>query len=191
VIAALATSIVGLVVLLAYVRRASRRGAEQPATLSDTSGRVRTAIVKAIFSVRRQFTIIGRFADEHPERVPAIVACEIAYQTLAVAEVYFTLLLISPITPTVATSLVLETVSRLITMLFKVLPMRVGVDEAGSSLFAGHLDLGATTGLTLALVRKLRMLFWSAVGLVFLLPRRSEAATVPALSWSVIGPRVP
>ena len=132
-----------------------------------------------------------RFATDHPEHVRAIVAFELAYQVLAVAEVYLTLLLISPLRPTLATSLVLETVSRAITMLFKMLPMRVGVDEAGSSLFAGHLDLGATTGLTLALVRKLRLLFWSAVGLAFLVPRRSDVSTAPAFSWPVVGQRVP
>ena len=127
--------------------------------------------------VRRPLAVVRDFAAAHPEHVRAIVAFELAYQVLAVAEVYLTLLLISPLRPTLASSLMLETVSRAITMVFKMLPMRVGVDEASSSLFAGHLDLGAATGLTLALVRKLRMLFWSAVGLALLVERRSHAPT--------------
>jgi len=55
------------------------------------------------------------------------------------------------------------------------IPMRVGVDEASSSFVAGHVSLDPATGLTLALVRKLRMLFWSAVGLALLVRRRTSA----------------
>jgi hypothetical protein len=190
VIASVATSIVALAVLLPYFSRAGRGGPGGAETAGDASGRVATAIASLVRGVRRPFAVVRRFATEHPEHVRAIVALELAYQMLAVAEVYLTLFLISPLRPTLATSLVLETVSRTITMLFKMLPMRVGVDEAGSSLFAGHLDLGATTGLTLALVRKLRLLFWSAVGLAFLLPRRSHVSTAPALSWPVIDQRL-
>jgi len=190
-IAWVAIAIAGPAVLLPYIRRAGSRGEAHEETVGDARGRVATAIARLVRGVRRPFAIVGRFATAHPEHVRAIVAFELAYQALAVAEVYMTLLLISPLRPTLATSLVLETVSRAITMLFKMLPMRVGVDEAGSSLFAGYLDLGVTTGLTLALVRKLRMLFWSAVGLAFLLPRRSDVSTAPAFSWPVADQRVP
>jgi hypothetical protein len=190
-IACVTTSIVALTVLLPYIRRANRRSVERMETVGDAGGRVATAIARLVRGVQRPFAVVRRFATEHPEHVRAIVAFELAYQVLAVAEVYLTLLLISPVRPTLATSLVLETVSRAITMLFKMIPMRVGVDEASSSLFAGHLDLGATTGLTLALVRKLRLLFWSAVGLALLLPRQSDVSTAPAFSWPVVGQRVP
>ena len=105
------------------------------------------------------------FARRHPDRVGAIVACEVAYHALAVAEVYVTLLLISPVRPTVGAAVVLETVNRFVTMAFKMLPMRVGVDEVGSSIFAARVDLNPATGLTLALIRKIRLLFWSAIGL--------------------------
>jgi len=115
--------------------------------------------------------VVFGFASRHPDRVRAIVAFEIAYHVFAVAEVYVTLLLISPVRPTLAAAVVLETVSRVITMVFKMLPMRVGVDEVGSSLFAARVDLNPATGLTLALVRKLRLLFWSAIGLALLVRR--------------------
>ena len=140
-IASAVMSTVVLGALLPYVRRAGRRNVERTATPSVAGGRIRAAIRRAVGSVRRQVAIVGRFATEHPERVRAIVAFEITFQVLAVAEVYFTLLLISPVPPTLTMSLVLETVNRVITMLFKMLPMRVGVDEASSSLFAGQLDI--------------------------------------------------
>src|SRR5439155_19407806 len=108
-----------------------------------------------------------------PWHLVAISASEVAYQVLAVAEVYVTLLLISPEPPTIASAVVLETVSRAITIFFKMVPRRIGVDQASSSFVAGHVSLDPATGLTLALVRKLRLLFWSAVGLALLVRRRA------------------
>lgn len=120
------------------------------------------------------------FASSRPSgHVATIVACEIAYQVLSVAELYYTLLLISPVRPTLASALVLETVSRAVTMVFKMVPLRVGVDEASSSFVAGRLQLDPAVGLALALVRKLRLLFWSAVGLA-LFARRPARAVRPA-----------
>ena len=126
--------------------------------------------------------VVFGFAFRHPEHVRAIMAFEIAYQVFAVGEVYVTLLLISPVRPTLAAALVLESVSRVVTMVFKMLPMRIGVDEVSSSLFAARIDLNPATGLTLALIRKLRLLFWSAIGLALL--ARRPAAAAPAVARS-------
>jgi hypothetical protein len=139
--------------------------------------RVANVMARALSSLQRLRDLVGGFASRHPEHLWPIAAFEVTFQLLAVAEVYVTLLLISPERPTLASAVVLETVSRAITMTFKVLPMRLGVDEAGASLFAGRLHLGAPTGVTLALVRKLRMLVWSAVGLVCFIQRSSDVST--------------
>ena len=124
-------------------------------------------------------TVLG-FASRHPEHVRSIVAYELAYHALGVVEVYVTLLLVSPVQPTIASAVVLESVSRAVTMGFKMLPMRVGVDEVGSSLFAARVNLDAATGVTLALVRKLRLLFWSAIGLALLIERAPADSPVVA-----------
>src|SRR5262249_45429768 len=112
--------------------------------------------------------------SKRPGDVATIVACEVAFQIFAVAELYYTLALLSPGLATVQSALVLETVSRTITIAFKFVPMRIGVDEASSSFTAGWLHLDPGVGIALALVRKLRLLFWSAVGLAFLVPRPSR-----------------
>jgi len=112
-----------------------------------------------------------------PRRLALIAACEGAYQILAILEGYITLLIISPTRPTIASAVILETVSRGVTMLFKMIPMRIGVDEASASFVAGYVSLDPATGVTLALVRKLRLLFWSAVGLVLLVRRRASAVS--------------
>jgi hypothetical protein len=51
-------------------------------------------------------------------------------------------------------------------------PYRLGVDEAGSAMIARALALDPAVGVALALVRRLRILFWNAVGLVLLAIRR-------------------
>ena len=128
----------------------------------------------------------------HPEHVAAIVAFEVAYQVLAVAEVYVTLRWSARLHPTLESALVLETVSRAITIVFKMLPMRVGVDEAGSSLSAGQAAASEpATGLTLALVRKLRVLFWSAIGLALSVRRLPWAAPMVADAISLRLPAQP
>ena len=52
--------------------------------------------------------------------------------------------------------------------MFKVVPLRLGVDEAGTAGFATLIGLPAKTGLALAIIRKARMLFWAAAGGVLL-----------------------
>jgi hypothetical protein len=135
---------------------------------------------------RRADPVLG-FASRHPHRVRRIVLLEGAFQALAVAEVYVTLALISPRRAAWTSAVVLETVSRAVTMVFKMLPMRMGVDETGAAIFANRLGLGTSTGITLALVRKVRLLFWSAVGLSLLAARPQKVLKrVPQVALALL-----
>ena len=60
----------------------------------------------------------------------------------------------------------LETTGRLIVVVFKFVPYRLGVDEAGTALVARALTLDPSAGVILALVRRIRILIWNGVGLV-------------------------
>jgi hypothetical protein len=165
---------------LAALGAVSGYGLGVPAAIAGVAA---AAIVTALI-VRRSPVL----SHTRPEHLTTIVGCEVAYQLLSVAELYYTLLLISPVRPTFASALLLETVSRAVTMVFKMVPMRIGVDEATSSFVAGRLDLNPATGLAVALVRKLRLLFWSAVGLVFLARRPARAAVPTAARASLVLP---
>lgn len=100
-----------------------------------------------------------------------IILLESVFHLLGVAEAYVTLYFISDSPPTVLAAFVLESVNRVINVVFKFVPMRVGVDEAGTGWVTKALRLGVSTGVTLAIVRKARMLFWTAVGIAFLVGR--------------------
>ena len=67
--------------------------------------------------------------------------------------------------------MLLETVSRVILMMFKLVPFVVGVDEASAQLVAETLGFAAGIGVTLALIRKGRVLFWTAIGLILIVKR--------------------
>ena len=45
------------------------------------------------------------------------------------------------------------------------------MDEVAAAMAANQLGMGTSTGVIVALARKIRLLFWSAVGLVLLLMR--------------------
>ena len=77
--------------------------------------------------------------------------------------------------------------NRGVTIVFKMVPLRIGIDEATSAMAAHALSLGSGIGLAIALVRKVRVLAWSAVGLILLLVRsarthRTGQARVPAVA---------
>jgi hypothetical protein len=52
------------------------------------------------------------------------------------------ILLVGASTQSLLQAMVLETVNRVITVVFKFVPLRVGVDEAGSALLTAALGLG-------------------------------------------------
>jgi hypothetical protein len=111
------------------------------------------------------------FYERSRTRFLPILLLEGCFHMAGVAEVYVTLYFISDVPPTLLTSFVLESVNRVITVVFKFVPMRIGIDEAGTGLITGVLKLGTATGVTLALIRKARVLFWTGVGVAFLVSR--------------------
>ncbi len=120
----------------------------------------------------RQFEdLIYGFYREYPHRFFPIVLLQIAYHIVGIAEVWFVLSRISSVFPSLYTSFLLESISRMITIVFKLIPFLIGVDEAGAKFVTQTLALGAGIGITLAIVRKGRILFWTAIGLILILKR--------------------
>ena len=62
---------------------------------------------------------------------------------------------------------VLDTFNRIVNVVFRMVPLgRIGVDEWATRIVAPAVGLLESTGVTLALVRKGRILCWTAIGLV-------------------------
>jgi len=118
----------------------------------------------------RQFEdLIYGFYRQYPRRFLPIILLQASYHLIGIAEVWFVLSRISDAFPSLYSSFLLESISRLITIVFKLIPFLIGVDEAGAQFVTETLALGAGVGVTLAIVRKGRILFWTAIGLILVI----------------------
>jgi len=111
------------------------------------------------------------FYARNRTRIAPIMLLEACFHLAGVAEVYATLSFISDAPPTLLTAFVLESVNRVINVVFKFVPLRVGVDEAGTGMLAGALQLGVGSGVTLAIIRKARVVAWTGLGVLLLVGR--------------------
>jgi hypothetical protein len=135
------------------------------------------------------------FYQRNARRFIPILLLESCFHVAGVLEIYVTLYFISPEqAPTLFTAFILESVNRIITMAFKFIPLRMGVDEAGTAKVSKILRFTGASGVTLAIVRKGRDLFWAAVGIALLVHRgfslRAIAAEAEALQASSLEPQL-
>jgi glycosyltransferase 2 family protein len=103
-------------------------------------------------------------------RIAHVAAWEIAFHIAAVAEVWVVLMALVP-EVTFVEAFLLESAGRFVTVAFKFVPYRLGIDEAGSGAVAAVLGLSPAIGVTLALVRRLRIMILNAFGLIPLVRR--------------------
>jgi hypothetical protein len=111
------------------------------------------------------------FYQRNGSRFVPILLLEACFHLAGVIEIYVSLYFISQQPPTLFTAFILESVNRVITMAFKFVPLRLGVDEAGTGKVSKVLQYSEAAGVTLAIVRKGRDLFWAAVGMLLLVHR--------------------
>ena len=145
----------------------------QPALVSRALG-LAPPLRKHADRIRQMEEEIYGFASRHRRALPALAAAEIGFHVVGVTEMYLTLWLLGS-GPTFFYAFLFETANRLITVVFKVVPLRLGVDEVGTAWFATLIGLPYNTGLTIAIIRKVRMVFWAASG-GLLLVRQGLAA---------------
>lgn len=147
--------LVGVVVSVVVSVRVLRAAPARPAGRLQTLIRLRNEVV--------------RFAAQHPGRVARVFGLQLVFHALAIAEAFITLhWLLGDRSPSLTQAILFETVNRLTTVLFKFVPFRLGVDEAASGAIAPWLAVTSAAGVTLAVVRKARMLFWSGIGLLLI-----------------------
>jgi Lysylphosphatidylglycerol synthase TM region len=164
-IAALAALVAGGIVSLRAMR-----GTWDPSRGSRPRWRERLA------SVRDE---AFRFSGGHPERLWGVFALDLFFHALAVLEVYVTLQwLLADRSPTLVQAIVFEALNRVITAAFKFVPFRVGIDEASAGALAPILSVNPAAGVALAVVRKVRNLFWAAIGLVLVAAHPAETTKV-------------
>lgn len=107
------------------------------------------------------------FYERHQKRFVPVLLLNLAFHLAGVAEIYATLYFIYGSQISLFTAFLLESANRVITIGFKFVPFRAGVDEAGTGMLTKvllHGDL--SIGVTLAVIRKARGLVWMLIGLI-------------------------
>ena len=166
--------VTALIVLISLVHAIIWRQVRLASGLFELVGRRGLAprrVARWAKGVRRVEDRVYAHYPREPGRLVRLASWELSFHALAILEGYIVLSLISDITPTLLDAFVFESANRSIAILFRVVPMRIGVDEAGTAAFAELLGFGTAAGVTLAIVRKARMLVWTTAG-VGLLVRR-------------------
>ena len=111
--------------------------------------------------------IYGFYANTQRSFLFIFALC-MCFHLAGMLEVYLTLAFISPIAPTLTQAFILESVNRIINVTFKFIPLRAGVDEGGTGQVSKVLGFARDVGVTLAIVRKGRDIFWSAIGVLLI-----------------------
>jgi hypothetical protein len=114
--------------------------------------------------------VYGFYANSQRSFI-SIFALDCCFHLAGVVEVFITLSFISPVPPTLTQAFILESVNRVINVAFKFIPLRAGVDEGGTGQVSKVLGFARGIGETLAIVRKGRDIFWSAIGLILIWKR--------------------
>jgi hypothetical protein len=128
------------------------------------------------------------FSAGHPARLWRVFLLHLGFHTLAFLEVFLTLRWIVG-DVSVAQALVFSALDRLVIVAFKFVPFRIGVDEASSGGLAMLLGWGAAAGVTLAIVKKVRSLAWTGVGLLLIAAHPARGAPATDRPESVSGHR--
>ena len=134
-------------------------------------GFLRRLLENGRLDVRLFENFIYGFYRRYPNRFVPICLLQALYHCLGIAEVWYILSRISDSYPSLLNAFLLESVSRLITILFKLIPFMIGVDEAGAQFVGQTVGMAAGVGVTIAIIRKGRILFWTAVGMVLIVKR--------------------
>jgi phosphatidylglycerophosphate synthase len=92
-------------------------------------------------------------------------ALNLAAHVAAILEVYLILRLMGQHTGVFA-ALAIEGLTKLVNVIGIFNPGNIGTYEGGNMLFAKMVGIGGAAGLTLGLIRRIRALFWGAVGVV-------------------------
>lgn len=134
-------------------------------------GYFRPLLENVRLDVRLFENLIYGFYRNYPGRFLPVCGLECIYHLVGIAEVWIILYRLLGVWPTLMNAFLLESVSRLITVVFKLVPFLVGVDEAGAQFIGQTVALTAGVGVTLAIIRKGRILFWTGLGWLLIITR--------------------
>ncbi|MFZ0942173.1 MAG: lysylphosphatidylglycerol synthase domain-containing protein [Candidatus Sulfotelmatobacter sp.] len=115
------------------------------------------------------------FRDEAPAAFWATLTFNLLWHMLAVLEVYIILRFMGA-GFTVGGAFIVESLTKVINLVGALNPGNFGTYEGGSMLIAKMFGVTSTTGLTLALCRRARTVFWAGVGAICVIVMKKAGA---------------
>ncbi|MBS1797782.1 MAG: flippase-like domain-containing protein [Acidobacteria bacterium] len=126
---------------------------------------------KGRMHVRLFENLIYAFYRQYPRRFLPIILFEAAFHLLGICEIWFILTRVADGIPTFFNSFLLESISRVILTMFKLIPFAIGVEEAGAQFVTETLALGVGIGAMVTIIRKGRTVFWTLTGVLLIVTR--------------------
>jgi putative ABC transport system permease protein len=126
--------------------------------------------------IHRVESYVYKFYQHRRGAFFAIVGLDLVSHATSVYEVYLTLSMLG-FHPRANAPYVIESLTKVINFVFGFVPATIGVYEGGTEVILRTLGFAAATGVTLGLVRKAGMIFWTGLGLVVLSSRALPSAT--------------
>jgi putative ABC transport system permease protein len=117
--------------------------------------------------IQRVESHVYDFYKHRPGSFFRILAFDFLSHASSVVEVYVTLRMLG-FPPRVEAAYVIESLTKVINFVFGFVPATIGVYEGGTEVILRTLGYAAATGVTLALVRKAGIVFWTGIGLAIL-----------------------
>ena len=167
--------VVALAGMAAVLAGAAWLAWQRPQVLSGMLSRLPVPKLAAVVDRVREFETqtYGTVGGQRG-RLMRVIACHAGFHALSFAECWLTLgLLTGDSRP--AAAFVLDTVNRVVNIVFKVVPAQVGVGQWSSETFAQAIGIPVGKGTALGLVRLGRLLVWAAVGILILVTRGSRS----------------
>ena len=107
------------------------------------------------------------FYHERPRAFFLMLGCDLLAHATTVSEVYAVLRMLG-FEPSVGVSYIIDSLTKVINLVFSFVPATIGVYEGGTGFILHTLGYAVATGLTLGIVRKAGMIVWALVGLLML-----------------------
>lgn len=120
------------------------------------------------------------FYKKRPRTFFTMLACDFGAHATTVAEVAAVLWMLD-FEPGVGVSYIIDSLTKVINLVFSFVPATIGVYEGGTGLILNTLGYAVATGLTIGIVRKASMIVWALIGLLMLVRHTAPAALSKAI----------
>src|SRR5216684_2361805 len=119
---------------------------------------------------RVELTVYG-FYKRRRAAFFSMIGLDLTSHATSVLEVYVTLKMLGFV-PNVGAAYIIESLTKVINFAFAFVPATIGVYEGGTEIILKSLGFAAAAGVTLAIVRKAAIIFWTVIG-VFVITWRA------------------